>query len=68
MRNDVYRYDVTKLSRFAAADNESNYFVIIIGNQSPTFSRSHIELKLKPGISQLSAERRSVNFIKVSKV
>jgi len=68
MWNDIYRYDVTKLSGFAAADNESNYFVIIIGKQSPTLSRSHIELKLKPGISQLSAERRSVYFIKMIEI
>jgi len=68
MWNHVYRYNVTKLSRFAAPNHKSNDFVLIIGNKSPTLSRSHIELKLKAGIRQVLAERRSIYFIKASEI
>jgi hypothetical protein len=68
MRNDIYRYDMTELSRFAAANHKSNDLMIIVGDQRPAFSRSHIELKLEAGISEVSAECGPVYFVKMSEI
>jgi len=68
MWNDIYRDDMTELSRFRAANYKANYFVVIGGDKRRALSRSHIELKLKTGIGQVLTERRSVYVIKVGEI
>jgi hypothetical protein len=59
---------MTELSWFVAANYKPNNFVLIIGNQSPTLSRLHIELKLEAGISEVPAECGPVYFVKMSEI